>query len=338
MKNRVFISGATGFIGRALSLKLAEAGLLVHALCRNPDHPLLIRHPRIIPFKGDITDPVSIRAAMQNCEEVYHTAALAKMWVKNKQDFYTMNVTGTRNVLHTALECGVQKVVHTSSCGVIGPTFGSIMTEEDPRISGFPIDYERTKYLADLEIPFFLQKGLAIVTVYPSRVFGPGPLTGSNTVGKLVQAYLRGRWRIIPGNGQQVANYAFLNDVVQGHIAAMEKGKAGERYILGGENIDYNHFFDLLRKISQKNYRLWSLSPRLIRGLSHFEWIKNQLTGLPPFFLPAFAERLFQDQKYSSNKAINELGYCLTPFEEAFAHTVRYHQCKTNALKHVFYE
>jgi nucleoside-diphosphate-sugar epimerase len=327
----ILITGATGFIGSRLCLTLAEKGHTVHALCRNIQHPLLPVHDNIIPFAGDVLDKQSIQDALQNCSNVYHTAALAKMWVKDKTEFHKVNVTGTKNVLEAALEAGIDKVVHTSTCGVWGPTVKHPMTEDDPRITGFPIDYERTKYLAELEAKSFCKKGLQVVIVNPSRVYGEGPVTDSNTVSKMIVAYLKGKWRINPANGQQVSNYAYLDDVVSGHIAAMEKGIAGNRYILGGEDVSFNSFFSHLKNISGKNYTLFNVSQKLIKAYSRVEQFKTIITGIPPFFLPAFADRLKYNQKYSSNKAVQQLGYSITPFATGFAKTIEHLKYTTHA-------
>ncbi|HVW95293.1 MAG TPA: NAD-dependent epimerase/dehydratase family protein [Mucilaginibacter sp.] len=321
---KVLVTGATGFIGRNLCLRLAKQNYTVLALCRNISHPYLIRHKNITPVKGDILDRASLVKAMEGCNQVYHTAAMAKMWCRNKNDFYATNVTGTRNVLELSGDLSVAKVVYTSTCGVWGPTVKYPMTEEDPRIDGFAIDYERTKYLAELEAKSFWEKGLNVVTVNPSRVYGEGPITDSNTVGKMISGYLKGKWRIIPGDGTQVANYAYLDDVVSGHIAAMEHGVAGNRYILGGEDISFNSFFETLRNISGKNYNMIRLPQPVIEAFSHFERLKTSLTGLPPVFLPEFAARLKMDQKYSSKKAATQLSYKITPFKEGMARTINH--------------
>jgi len=318
------ITGATGFIGRRLAWQLAENGHIVHALCRNAEHPFLVSHPRIKVFTGDILDGASLRRSMAGCEQLYHTAAMARMWCRNRNEFYEVNVLGTRHVLEAAREMAIAKVVHTSSCGVLGPTIRLPMTELGPRIVGFPIDYERTKYLADIETQQFSAEGMNIVTVYPSRVFGLGPVTESNTVGKIVAAYLKGRWRIIPGHGRQLCNYAYLDDVVQGHIAAMEKGRSGEGYILGGEDISYNEFFQLLAEVSGRRRRLIRLSRKLIRAFGLMESIKAGITGLPPKFLPELADRLAFDQRYSSAKAMAELDYQITPFLTGLEKTVHF--------------
>jgi nucleoside-diphosphate-sugar epimerase len=323
---KVFVSGATGFIGRKLSLNLAGLGYQVHALCRNVNHPYLIKHENIMAFPGDIMDEASLLRAMEGCDQVYHTAAMAKMWCKDPNDFFEINVVGTRNVLNAAKSSGVKKIVYTSTCGVWGPTIKYPMTETSPRIAGFPIDYERTKYLAELEVNKFVKDGLNVVTVNPSRVFGEGPVTDSNTVSKMVRGYLKGTWRIIPGTGDNVANYAFLDDVVSGHIAAMEHGKTGNRYILGGEDISFNQFFEVLSRVSGTRTRMFKIPQKFIEFYSRIDWLKTTLTGLEPVFLPEFADRLKQDQKYSSNKAIEQLNYKITPFKEGLWRTVNYLQ------------
>lgn len=321
----IFISGATGFIGRQLSLALAEQGHTIHALSRRSNHPLLPVHQNIRVFLGDISDKNTLVTAMQGCEQAYHTAALAKMWTKDKQEFHEVNVTGTRNVMQAAKEAGVSKIVHTSSCGVLGPTIKYPMTEDDPRITGFPIHYERTKYLAELEVKEFVKQGMNAVIVSPSRVYGKGPVTDSNTVGKIVTAYLKGKWRVNPANGKQVSNYAYLDDVVHGHIAAMEGGKTGHRYILGGEDVSFNAFFDTVKQISGVHHRLINVPQPAIKWYSWIEWLKTSVTGQPPFFLPEFADRLKYDQKYSSQKAIDQLGYRITPFSKGMQQMIHYY-------------
>ncbi|HMG09358.1 MAG TPA: NAD-dependent epimerase/dehydratase family protein [Mucilaginibacter sp.] len=321
---KVLVTGATGFIGRQLTLALATAGYDVKALCRNTDHPYLIKHKNIEPVLGNILYKQSLARAMQGCSQVFHTAAIAKMWCRNPDDYHETNVNGTHIVLETAGLTGVKKVVYTSTCGVWGPTIKHPMTETDPRVTGFPIAYERTKYLAELEVQNFIKQGMRVVTVNPSRVYGQGPVTDSNTVGKMISGYLRGKWRIIPGSGEQVANYAFLDDVVAGHIAAMDKGISGERYILGGHDISFNDFFKTLQQVSGKQLGLIRIPLKAIKLYSRLQWLKTRLTGLPPVFLPEFAERLKYDQKYCSNKAVTHLDYNITPFADGLHKTVDY--------------
>jgi len=323
---RVLVTGASGFIGRKLCLSLAETGHDVVALCRDTQHPYLIRHRNIHFVKGDILDIKSLEIAMKGCAQVYHTAAMAKMWCKNETDFYDVNVTGTANVLSCALKMGVDRVVHTSTCGVWGPTLNLPVSENDPRAVGFPISYERTKYLAELEVKNFVQKGLDVVIVNPSRVYGDGPITDSNTVSKMVTGYIGGSWHFIPGDGKAIANYAFVDDVVDGHIAAMQHGRNGERYILGGEDVSFNGFFNTLKQLTGKKRNLYKIPVSIIKAYSMLEFLKNRIFNLTPFFLPEFADRLKCNQQYCSNKAIAELNYRITPFAVGLGKTVNHFQ------------
>ncbi|MDN3550744.1 NAD-dependent epimerase/dehydratase family protein [Mucilaginibacter aquaedulcis] len=319
---KVLVTGATGFIGRRLTLSLATAGYEVKALCRDTNHPYLIKHQNIEPVLGNILYPQGLKRVMAGCSQVYHMAALAKMWCRNPDAYHETNVIGTRNVLEAAKQTDINRIVYTSTCGVWGPTIKHPMTENDPRICGFPIAYERTKYLAELEVQNFVRQGLDVVIVNPSRVYGEGPVTDSNTVAKMVFGYLKGTWRFIPGNGEQVANYAFLDDVVAGHIAAMNKGLTGERYILGGHDISFNDFFKTLQQVTGIQQSMIKVPLKVIEFYSMLQWLKTRLTGLPPVFLPEFAQRLHFDQKYSSNKAVNQLNYTITPFADGLRKTV----------------
>lgn len=321
---RVLVTGASGFIGRKLCLTLAEMGYDVTALCRDVNHPFLIQHHNIHFVKGDVLEPVSLAKAMKGCCQVYHTAAMAKMWCKNEQDFYDVNVLGTRNVLNCALKLGIDKVVHTSTCGVWGPTLNLPVSENDPRAVGFPISYERTKYLAELEVKDFVKQGLEVVIVNPSRVYGDGPITDSNTVSKMVTGYIKGTWHFIPGDGKAIANYAFVDDVVNGHIAAMQSGRNGERYILGGEDVSFNGFFKTLKEITGKHRKLYKIPLGIIKTYSLFESLKTKLFNFSPYFLPEFADRLKCNQQYSSQKAMTELNYQITPFAVGIGKTINH--------------
>jgi nucleoside-diphosphate-sugar epimerase len=323
---KVLVTGASGFIGRKLCFSLAEMGYQVVGLCRNTSHPFLIQHRNIQFVKGDVLDEGSLLKAMKDCYQVYHTAAMAKMWCRKEEDFYDVNVVGTRNVLSCALRFGVQRVVHTSTCGVWGPTLNLPVSENDPRAVGFAISYERTKYLAEIEVKEFVQRGLEVVIVNPSRVYGDGPITDSNTVSKMVRGYLRGTWKFIPGDGKSIANYAFVDDVVNGHISAMQNGSNGERYILGGEDVSFNGFFKILKQITGMKRSLYKIPVQLIKAFSLFELAKMKLFNLTPYFLPEFADRLKCNQQYSSLKAIRELDYRITPFAVGLNKTVNHFQ------------
>ena len=156
---KIFVTGATGYVGHNLAKKLAERGDQVHVLVRNTASANIPVHENIRVFAGDITDRLSINAAIRGCEQVYHTAALVKIFAKERSLFEKVNVEGTKNVLSEALENGVEKFLFTSSCCVIGPSLGTPIIQYDPRLVSFDNASEFTKFLAENLVQEFAQKG-----------------------------------------------------------------------------------------------------------------------------------------------------------------------------------
>jgi len=162
---------------------------------------------------------------MKGCTQVYHTAAIAKLWAKNRDIFYEQNVGCTINVLDAALECDVKKLVYTSSCGVWSPASNHLYTENDPRIGAFDNDYDLSKYLAEKAVREYGQKGLFTVIVNPPRVYGPGLERSSSAVNRFIHLLLAGRVSVLPWSLDTKANYTFIDDVVQG--VALERLATG---------------------------------------------------------------------------------------------------------------
>ena len=329
----IFITGSTGFIGSKLALKLANTGNTVHALYRSEEKVKNIRHDNIKLFKGDITDVESMKNAMQNCEQVYHIAAFTDVWTKNPDLIYNLNVKATENVFKIALDLGVKKVVFTSTAGVFGPSINNIINELTERTVDYFLKYERTKAIAENIAKKYVQKGLDVVIVNPTRVYGPGILSKSNSVTIMIKSYIQGRWRVIPGNGKSVGNYVFIDDVVKGHILAMEKGKPGERYILGGSNINYIDFFKTVRDISEKKYFMIKFPLMFMLAVSHFLMLLTRIFGVKPMITPALVKKFNYQWNVSSKKAEKELGYQITHFREGADKTISW--LEKNNLKKV---
>ena len=218
----VFITGATGYIGHRLTIKLLEKGYQVHALCRQKPDSQTFQHPGFHFFPGDIEDSNAIMAAMKGCDAVFHLAAIAKVWTPNPLQYYNVNVSGTCKVLDAALENKIKKVVFTSSAAVFGFSNGIPLNEQDVRKNAFFTDYETSKFIAEERIQHYVRKGLDIVIVHPTKVYGPGLWTESNAVSQMIKLFVEGDWRLIPGNGKMVGNFSFIDDVVEGHIMALE--------------------------------------------------------------------------------------------------------------------
>ncbi|RZT95768.1 farnesol dehydrogenase [Ancylomarina subtilis] len=320
----ILITGATGFIGTRLTLKLAEEGHCVHALYRSEEKAKAIAHPNVSLFKGDITDYRSIEKAVKSCEVIFHMAAYARVWAKDSDTFNRINVQGTVNVMDAAQKEGVRKIVFTSTAGVLGPSFAERVSENTERTTKYFSEYEMTKALAEEKMSEYIRKGLEIVVVNPTRVYGPGILSESNGVTKMIKLYFEGKFRWIPGNGKSIGNYVYVDDVVEGHILALEKGRSGERYILGGQNISYNSFFEQLAGLTGRKLRMIKLSLSLMLGTSYLFLLRTKILGTPPLITPNWVERFLHNWEVSSDKAIKELGYHITPLDIGLRKTLNW--------------
>ncbi len=327
---KIFITGATGYIGTNLALRLANSGHIVHALYRSLAKTSQLKHKNIKLFHGNISDIESLERAMQSCEYVYHVAGFAQAWAKNPKTFYDLNVLGSLNVVNTANKLGVKKIVFTSTAGVFGPSTNGTINEESKRAVNFFTEYESSKSKAEEKLLELVSKGQNIVIVNPTRVYGPGLLSVSNSVTKMIKLYIEGKFHIIPGNGKSIGNYVFIDDVVEGHILAMEKGKPGEKYILGGTNASYNEFFETLINVSQKKYFLFKLPLFFMVATSNLMILMPKLFGKPPLITPAIVRRLLYNWYVTSNKAVNKLGYKITPLAEGMKKTLNWLESEHN--------
>jgi NAD+-dependent farnesol dehydrogenase len=317
---RIMITGATGYIGNALARKLAETGNKIHALVRNGQVKTL-DHPNIKLFKGDINDYSSILNAMDGCEQVYHLASYSKLWSRPREIFYKTNVDGTRNMLQAALEKNISRFVYTSSTAVFGNSIHTAIIESDPRTIGFDNDYDLSKCMAEKLVIDYVSKGLHAVIVNPSRVYGPGKECYSNVIDRYLKAVLKYQPVVIPGCLEVIANYSYIDDVINGHILAMNYGKAGDRYILGGENISYRQLINIVKEnISVQNAIAIPLP--LMKLAGYFQVLWFYLTKKQPSFTPSTIKRYFTEAAFNSNKAITELNYRITPFRQGIYQSI----------------
>ena len=320
--NKIFITGATGFIGSNLARKLANEGVLVHALVRKNSAISTIRHKNIKLFYGNLLDIKSLDTAINGCSQVYHLAAYAKNYARDKNLFNKINVEGTENVLVMAKKHSVMKIIYTSTSLVLGPS-NKVETNESHSINSNPYnDYDRSKILAEEVIHNFILLGMNIVTVYPTRVFGPGPLNESNAVTKMIVDYLRGKWRLKLSDGNAIGNYVYVNDLVDGLIAAMKYGNKGSKYVLGGANISYNKFFGTVSEITGKRRFMLEVPAKIALLYSKIEEELANRFNKYPLITPGWIKVFLDDWAFSSSKAVLEINYKITPLKSALNSTI----------------
>lgn len=318
----ILITGATGFIGNKLALQLADEGDLIHVLARNQSSSL--QHPNIKIFKGDLSDKVSINQAMKGCKKVYHCAAFAKAWTKDIQEIFKTNVDGSVNIMEAALQSGVEKIVVTSSCGVTGAALDSPTNEDSDRKVPYRSNYELSKKMQEDAIASFVKKGLDVVIVRPSKVYGPGVISSNMSLNATISRFIQKGVAFIPFPYKLKANFSFIDDVVLGHRLAMEKGKCGEKYIIGGHNISFYDFFKIVRKFQDNQGWLIPVGKNFVLLLGNIQNYIYKLGGKEPAFSNTNIDSLYCNYLFSSNKAIQELGYKITPLEEALRLTFNY--------------
>jgi farnesol dehydrogenase len=338
--SKYFVTGANGFIGSRLIEALVARGHEVRALSRRPElkpqpppgfdwpggGPLA--SPLVEWVRGDITDRDSLLRAMDGATHVFHLAAYAKNWAPDPGVFWTMNVLGARNVFDAAAQLEIERVVWTSTMLTFGPTRpGQVGNEDSPRMtSGFFTEYDETKALAEQEAIGRALGGFPLVIVNPARVYGPGYLTEGNSVTQLIDQYDRGKMPFLLNFGVNVANWVCVDDVVQGLLLAMEKGRVGERYILGGENASLRQFFRLIDRVSGKRHLqipVWRFWPLVI---ARIQKRRADRRGIYPRITPGWVRLFCADWAYSSQKAEQELGYRPTPLAEGLRRTYQWLQ------------
>jgi nucleoside-diphosphate-sugar epimerase len=324
---KTLITGATGYIGTHLTLALATQGIQVKALVRSESNcQQLMNHPEIELVRGDVTNIDSLKRAVDGCKAIFHLAAFAGIWTKDANRYHLVNVEGTKNLMSAATRSGVQKVVITSTAGVMGPApvKGLAVDEETTKEPVLYSRYDQSKLEQEKTALSYLNKDIEIVIVNPSRIYGPGLWGVSNSISHLVGLFNQGKWRFIPGNGRSMGNYVYIDDVVHGHILAMQKGRSGQRYILGGENISYNDFFTLLNKLTSRNIKLFKIPIAILLIWSYLEILKANLTSKSPMIVPAFVRKLTHNWNLSNDKAIRELGYHYLDLETGLVKTINW--------------
>jgi dihydroflavonol-4-reductase len=314
------VTGGTGFIGANIARELVARGATVRVLARRGGDRRALEGVAVEIAEGDILDAASVRRAVQGVQAVFHVAADYRLWTPDPASLYRTNVDGTRTVLEAAGEAGVRRIVHTSSVGALGiPADGSPGTEDTPvSLEDMVGDYKRSKFLAEQVAVGLARRGLPVVIVNPSAPIGPWDVKPTPT-GQMVVDVMRGRMIATVDSGLNVVH---VRDVAQGHLLAAERGKFGERYILGHRDLPLTELFGMLAELTGRRPPRFRVPYALAwLGAAGSEGVAR-LTGRPPA-VPLTAVRMARKRMYfSSARAVRELGMPQTDVRQALADAV----------------
>ena len=321
---KALVTGATGFVGAAIAKTLLASGWQVRVLARAGSDRGNLRQLAAEVVEGDLNDLRSLERALEGCTALFHAAADYRLGARDPKPLYLTNVEGTRNILNAARTAGVQRTVYTSSVATIGiPTDGAPGEERSPvALSDMIGHYKRSKYLAEEVARDAARMGMSVVIVNPSTPVGPGDIKPTPT-GQLVLDAASGR---MPAYVDTGLNIVHVDDVAAGHLLAFERGKTGERYILGGEDMT-------LRTILEQISRLVGRKPPRIRlpygvvlpiayAAEAFAKVSGRSGRVTIEGVRMSRKRMF----FSSAKAAAELGYRWRPPLEAFEDAVRWYR------------
>jgi dihydroflavonol-4-reductase len=322
--DKTLVTGGTGFVGRAVVLELLAAGRQVRVLARDPLHPALAGLAVEV-ARGDLRDAGSLAAAVQGCSRLFHVAADYRLWVPDPEAMYAANVQGTKDLLAAAAAAGVEKVVYTSTVGALGnPGDGKPGTEETPvSLADMVGHYKRSKFLAEQAGLEYARQGLPVVLVHPSAPVGPWDARPTPT-GQIIVDYLKGR---MPAYLETGLNLVHVRDVAQGHLLAEEKGRVGEKYILGNQNLSLSEIFQMLAGITGIPAPRVRLPYGPILALSYLdEWFATHISGKPPRMPVAGVKMAKKFMYFDNSKAVRELGLPQTPVPQALEEAVAWFQ------------
>lgn len=313
---KALVTGATGFIGFHVARRLKEKGFSVRAIVRKGTDSSDLKSLGIEPVTGDVRDFSSVCTALEGCLQLYHLAADYRIWVPDPEKMYEINVQGTKNVMEAALKTGVERVVYTSTVGVLSACSDGRPSDEDAPvgINDMVGHYKRSKFIAEKEVYRFIEKGLPVVIVNPTTPVGPMDRRPTPT-GKIIVDFLNGR---IPAYLDTGLNFVDVEDVAAAHVLAAQHGRTGQRYILGNKNISLKNFFEILAGmtgIKPPKLRLPYL-PVLVASYVN-EALSKWITHRHPM-IPLTGVRMAHKYMYfDCSKAVRELNMPQNPVESA---------------------
>jgi dihydroflavonol-4-reductase len=322
-KEKILVTGASGFVGSAVARKLVEAGYSVRALVRATSPRAHLAGLGLDFFEGDLRDRNSVGQAIAGMRYIFHVAADYRLWASDPNEIFASNVEGTRNLMEGAMHAGVERVVYTSSVATIALRPDGTAADETIRLQenqGIGA-YKRSKIAAERLVEAMVaERGLAAVIVNPSTPIGPRDVRPTPT-GRIIIEAAKGH---IPAFVDTGLNLVHVDDVASGHLAALHSGKIGERYILGGQNVLFSQLLgDVAGLVGRRAPRV-RLPWRALIPVAFFAEGVARITGREPFATLAGVHMARYRMFFASTKAESELSYQSRPYIEGVKDAVRW--------------
>ncbi len=318
---KVFLTGATGFVGGHVARAYAAAGAELRLLTRSTSNLAGLEGVAAETVAGDLRQTEGLRAALEGCEVLVHVAADYRLWVPDPEEMYAANVEGTRGLLRLARELGVAKVVYTSSVATMGfLRDGTIVDEATPvSVEAMIGHYKRSKFLAEQEAISAARAGQHVMILNPTTPIGPGDAKPTPT-GRIVVDFLQ---RKFPAYVDTGLNLVDVDEVARMHVAALDRGRAGERYILGGENLTLKQILDRLSAMTGLSSPTMKVPHAVAMAFAFFdETVTGKLRGKEPR-ATIEAVRMGRKKMFASSaKAERELGFQMLPVYPALRSAV----------------
>ncbi len=318
---QVMLTGSSGFVGGHIAKVLLDSGYKVHALVR-PGRAPLIKHPKLTTVEGDLRDRQALDRAMKGCDAVVHTAAVYTFWSPDPGMVYDVNVGGTRNVLQAAVDAGIERVVYTSTVATMKPYRGRLVTEVDAAAPGDLMgDYKRSKWEAERIALRMASTGAPVVVVNPTAPIGTADVRPTPT-GKVILDFLKGQLPAVVDTG---LNFVSVRDVAEGHMLALERGRLGERYLLGNKhgNLTLREMLGKLSEIAGLKAPRWKLPHLPVLTWARMDtFVEGRLLGREPRVPVEAVQISLKKMWIDPSKAIGELGLPQRPVEDALQEAV----------------
>jgi dihydroflavonol-4-reductase len=321
---KTLVTGATGFLGSHVARQLLARGDDVRVLVRASSDLQALEGFPAERVTGDLRDAASLESALEGVARIYHVAADYRLWTRDTREIYESNVTGTRNLLEAARRAGVEKFIYTSTVATIAvPGKGDLPNEATPSSVDQMIGhYKRSKFMAEECALRAAESGLPVVIVNPTTPVGPGDWKPTPT-GKIIVDFLNGR---MPGYVDTGLNFVPVEDCARGHLLAAERGRIGERYILGGLNLTLKNVLDILSGITGHPAPQWKFPHALAFAAGCVDSAVSRVLGREPR-IPLEGVRMARHKMFvDASKAQRELGFSHGPIEAAMQRAVAWYE------------